>query len=86
MAREEDNNFSDITFRQGMTELDSIVGLLESGTLELEDSLKEYSRGVALLAEMQKRLSNAEQQVEVLMGELEDAPDDSVQDSTLSKA
>ena len=59
---------------------------VESGTLELEDSLKSYERGVSLLGSLQRRLGAAEQQVEVLMGELSEAPDDSTQDSTLTKA
>ncbi len=80
------SEFDDITFREGMAQLESIVQVLESGTLELEDSLAKYATGVALLAELQKRLANAEQQVEVLMGELEAAPDDDVQDTTLLKA
>ena len=80
------NEFDGVTFREGMAQLESIVQVLESGTLELEDSLAKYATGVALLAELQKRLSNAEQQVEVLMGELEAAPDDDVQDTTLLKA
>ncbi len=78
--------FKDVTFREGMDELEGIVRLLESGTLELEESLERYSEGVALLAELQKRLASAEQRVEVLMGELEDAPEDAIQDTTLLKA
>lgn len=76
----------EMTFKQGMERLDSIVNRLESGQLELEDSLKEYSEGVALLASLQRRLDDAEQQIEVLMGKLEAAPDDDVQDTTLLKA
>lgn len=76
----------DLTFRQAMAELDGIVSVLESGTLELEESLKSYERGVALLASLKKRLGDAEQQVDVLMGQLAQAPDDLTQDSTLTKA
>lgn len=83
---EEKKDFSNITFREGMSQLEGIVQMLESGTLELEDSLVQYAEGVALLAELQKRLTSAEQKVEVLMGELEAAPDDAVRDTTLSKA
>ncbi len=75
-----------LTFREGMAQLDEIVQTLESGSLELEESLEKYALGVQLLAELQKRLGDAEQKVEVLMGELEDAPDDEVRDSTLQKA
>ena len=42
------------------------------------------SRGVVLLGSLQKRLAAAEQQVEVLMGELAAAPDDETRDTTLS--
>ena len=52
----------------------------------MEESLTSYARGVALLASLQRRLDAAEQQVDVLMGELAPAPDDEVQDTTLSKA
>lgn len=75
-----------LTFREGMAQLDDIVRTLESGSLELEESLEKYALGVQLLAELQRRLADAEQKVEVLMGELEAAPDDSVRDSTLQKA
>lgn len=76
----------ELTFREAMAELEGIVGVLESNTLELEASLTSYERGVALLASLQRRLDAAEQQVDVLMGELAPAPDDDVQDTTLSKA
>ena len=45
----------DLTFREAMAELDGIVGVLESNTLELEDSLASYERGVALLRALQGR-------------------------------
>lgn len=77
---------ADLTFREGMAQLDEIVQTLESGSLELEESLEKYALGVQLLAELQKRLNDAEQKVEVLMGELDAAPDDDVRDSTLQKA
>ena len=74
----------ELTFREAMAELDGIVARLESNTLELEDSLKAYERGVALLAALKKRLGEAEQKVSVLMGELSGEKDDAVRDSTLS--
>ena len=76
----------ELTFREAMAELEGVVSVLESNTLELEESLTSYARGVALLASLQRRLDTAEQQVDVLMGELAPAPDDEVQDTTLSKA
>ncbi len=81
-----DEKIANMTFRQAMDQLEQIVVQLESGTLELEESLSKYAEGVALLSSLQKRLSSAEQQVEVLMGELTDTVDDQTQDTTLQKA
>lgn len=86
MMAEQGRPIADLTFREAMDELEGIVRLLESGTLELEESLERYARGVALLSDLQQRLSGAEQRIEVLMGELAEAPADEVQDTTLSKA
>ena len=49
----------ELSFRQAMDELQTIVKLLESNTLELEDSLAQYERGVALLKSLKNRLSQA---------------------------
>lgn len=73
-----------LTFREAMAELDGIVGTLESNTLELEDSLAKYERGVALLRALQGRLSDAQQKVDVLMGQLEPEVSDEQRDTTLS--
>ena len=66
----------DLSFREALAQLDAIVGKLES--------LVGYERGVALLGSLQKRLTEAQQKVDVLMGELEAAPDDKTRDATLS--
>lgn len=88
MANEKskETNLDEMTFREGMAKLDEIVRSLESGSLELEDSLAKYAEGVQLISELQRRLTSAEQQVEVLMGELDEAPTDEVRDTTLNKA
>ena len=74
----------EMTFREAMSELEGIVGVLEGNTLELEDSLKSYERGVALLAALKKRLNEAQHKVDVLMGELEAGANDAATDTTLS--
>ena len=74
----------ELTFREAMAELDSIVNVLEGNSLELEDSLKRYERGVELLASLKRRLTEAEQKVTVLMGELSGEQEDAVRDTTLS--
>lgn len=74
----------DMTFREAAAELDVIVRQLEGNTMELEDTLAAYERGVKLIAALQARLADAEQKVEVLMGELSGQQDDAVRDTTLS--
>lgn len=62
--------FGDIdgmTFKEASTELEQIVRRLESGELELEESMTLYARGVELLKSLRARLANAEQKVQVLL-------------------
>lgn len=80
---EERKPIDQLTFREAMAELDQIIGVLESNTLELEDSLVSYERGVGLLASLQKRLNEAQLKVDTLMGELNPEVSDQT-DTTLS--
>ena len=57
----------DMTFKEASIELEQIVRALESGELELEESLERYGRGVELLKSLRARLANAEQRVRVLL-------------------
>ena len=86
MDNQVQNGFENLTFREGMDELGKIVTALESNTLELEESLKQYERGVALLRILRTRLDTAQQRVEVLMGELEATATDEEIDTNLNKA
>ena len=79
-----DTPVTDLSFRQAMAELDAILAKLEGNTLELEDSLEAWKRGVVLLKYLQDKLAGAEQQVNVLMGQLVESADDAVRDTTLS--
>lgn len=83
-ASSEYRPIEELSFREAMAELDEIVGVLESNTLELEDSLKCYERGVSLLTALQGRLDEAQQKVDVLMGELTPEADDEARDTQLS--
>ena len=57
----------EMTFKEASVELEQIVRALESGDLELEESLERYGRGVELLRSLRERLSGAEQKVRVLL-------------------
>ncbi len=63
-------DFPDIaamSFEEAMRELESIVRRLEGGQAELEQSIQEYSRGMALKQHCQKRLADAALKVEKIM-------------------
>tara|TARA_B100001996_G_scaffold195010_1_gene149309 strand:+ start:544 stop:777 length:234 start_codon:yes stop_codon:yes gene_type:complete len=63
-----------------LNDLEKILEELESGNLELDESLKKFEKGVKLSRECQKALEEAELKIKVLMGdELEDS------NSTLSQ-
>jgi len=66
----------DMAFGEALAELESIVGALESGQLELEESMSRYERGVALLRSLQAKLGDAQQRVTMLLGELETETED----------
>jgi exodeoxyribonuclease VII small subunit len=55
-----------LSFEACLTELEAIVGQMESANLPLEQSLNAYKRGAELLQICQKSLANAEQQVRIL--------------------
>ncbi|WP_033534889.1 exodeoxyribonuclease VII small subunit [Bordetella trematum] len=57
-------------FETALAELEALVQTMENGSLPLEESLAAYRRGVELTRICQERLSQAEQQVKVLEGDL----------------
>jgi exodeoxyribonuclease VII small subunit len=55
-----------VDFEAAMAELEAIVERLEHGDLPLEESLKQFERGVELTRSCQAALKQAEQKVQVL--------------------
>ena len=56
----------EIKFEKSMERLEKIVEDLEAGNLPLDEALKRYEEGVKLSRACQKKLSQAEQKIEVL--------------------
>ncbi|MBR6517833.1 MAG: exodeoxyribonuclease VII small subunit [Bacilli bacterium] len=50
-----------MTFEELLKELNSVVELLESGKLSLEESVEVYQKGMALSIECKKRLDAAKE-------------------------
>jgi exodeoxyribonuclease VII small subunit len=56
-----------IDFERSLAELEAIVDKLEHGELSLDESLKQFERGVQLTRACQSALKEAEQKVEILL-------------------
>lgn len=53
-------------FEAALAELEAIVQRLEQGEIPLEESLRQYERGVALTRSCQQALQQAEEKIRVL--------------------
>ena len=53
-------------FESALAELEQIVQRLEQGELSLEESLRQFERGVELTRGCQKALRQAEQKIQIL--------------------
>ena len=56
-------------FNKGLSELELIINKMESGDLNLEDSLKYFEKGVKLHRQCHSALTDAEQRVNILSEE-----------------
>jgi len=65
MEKLEDRN--DMPYEQAMAELESVVNLLESGDLTLDESIKMFERGVSLVRLCNKKLDDIEKRITLII-------------------
>jgi exodeoxyribonuclease VII small subunit len=58
---------STVDFESALNELEALVEKMEQGDSSLEESLKDFERGVQLTRQCQEQLKQAEQKVQILM-------------------
>lgn len=58
---------TELDFETTLQQLEGIVTRLESGSLPLEEALKEFENGVVLANLGQERLQQAEQRIQILL-------------------
>ena len=58
------NDIGKLSFEQAIKELTNIVGKIEQGQIPLQDSLKQYERGMALIKHCRGILEKAEKRIE----------------------
>ena len=61
--------FDKLTFEEALKQLEDIVGRLESGRVELEESISIYERGAALKAHCERKLKDAEARIKAAEAE-----------------
>lgn len=66
MAKKSAQSDEKIDFESALKELEALVERMELGDLSLEQSLKDFERGVALTRACQQALQEAEQKVMIL--------------------
>lgn len=66
------DDLKNLKFEEALAELERIVRDLESGEIELEESLSRYERGVALMRRCYAQLQKAEKRILKLTGQTED--------------
>ena len=72
-------------YEKSIKDLEKLVEQMESGDLSLENSLKNFEKGIKLTRECQAALKTAEQKVQILIDEnghafLEELEDDEIED------
>jgi len=60
------------SFESAMIELEDLVNKIETGNLSLEDSLKEFEKGIKLSRVCQSALKDAENRVKILTNDDEE--------------
>lgn len=55
-----------ISFEKSIQDLEEIVAQLEKGDLSLDESLKQFEKGISLARICQEKLALAEQKIEIL--------------------
>ena len=62
---------ADKKFSELFEELEKCINEMESGDLELEESLEKYSEGVKILSQLQEKLDASEVIIKELSGKIE---------------
>jgi len=69
MAKDtQENDIGRLNFEEAIKELTGIVGKIEQGEIALQDSLKQYERGMALIKHCRTILQKAEKRIEKISG------------------
>lgn len=63
-----------LSFEEAISELELVVAALEQGELPLDEALARFERGVRVARTGRERLEQAQQRIQILLGDDEQAP------------
>jgi exodeoxyribonuclease VII small subunit len=81
MPKKSDTKKDSTDFETSMVELESLVERMEQGDTKLDDALKDFETGIALTRSCRQSLSDAEQKVQILLEQNEQADPENFNDS-----
>ena len=55
-----------LTFEQQLEAVEALIAGMESGSMPLEESMRRYEEGMAMIASMEKELQSAQQRLTVI--------------------
>lgn len=68
-GKKQKDDVGGLSFEEAIKELTDIVGKVEQGQIPLQDSLKQYERGMALIKHCRGILQKAEKRIEKISKE-----------------
>ena len=69
LLAKDDKLISDISFENGLAIIEQLVHEVESGEMQLEQSIKAYEKGAKLLNRLKSLLADAQKKVELIQVE-----------------
>ncbi len=73
MPKKSSKTSNSTDFETAMSELEALVERMEKGETKLDDALKDFEKGIALSRTCRQSLSDAEQKVQILLEQNEQA-------------
>lgn len=67
--KKQKNGINKLSFEEAIKELTNIVSQIEQGQIPLQDSLKQYEKGMALIKQCRTILQKAEKRIEKISKE-----------------
>lgn len=60
------NRYMEKTFEENIRDIETIISSMERGAFNLDDSIKNYEKGMRLIQECSKKLADAEKSLKVI--------------------